>query len=107
MSLQIDGATPLVANWERLGGAAIERDDGAVTTIAAALAHGRQIRLHTSDGGGAATDATFAGPPGDAPVRRVLAACGYQLGQRPVRPGAAPATPPPAAAPASSEDDAE
>ena len=97
VSLQFDGGTPMVANWERMGGGAIERLDGAVTTLTTALVKARRVRLHTSDGGGAAHDADFVGPASDTGVRAVLQACGYTLGSVPDRVAAAPA---PAAAPA-------
>ncbi len=91
LSITFDGGTPLIANWEFISDIALERDDAAVTTIAAALANAKQIKIHTTSITGEPVDAVFTGPPSAAPVNQVLNACGYTLGQVPVR---APAKPP-------------
>lgn len=106
VSLQFDGGTPMGTNWERMGGAALTREDGAVTTLVAAIAHARTIKLHTGDGGAPPRDVAFTGPPSDAPMRQVLAACGYTLGQVPVRASAPAPAPAPTsgAAPTGDED---
>jgi hypothetical protein len=85
VSLTIDDATPLIANWEFPGRGTFEREDGAVTTIVSALVHARTIKLHTLDATGGPIDATFDGPASDAGVVQVLRACGYELGKMPVR----------------------
>ena len=95
VSLQFDGGTPLVDNWEVMGVGMIEREDAAMTTLANGIAHARQIRLHSVASDETAVDHVFAGPASDAPIRRVLAACGFTLGQVPQR---AP-TPAPTATP--------
>lgn len=94
VTLQLDGGTPLTDNWELLGGGAIERSDAAVTTLAAAIARARAIKVRSFDQSGAAIDLSFTGPASDAPIRRVLTACGYVLGQIPARSAPAPAPSP-------------
>ncbi len=83
--LIIDGGTPLIANWEFISGIALEREDAAVTTITSAFAQAKQIKLHTTNLAGEPVDAVFDGPPSAAGLTQVLAACGYTLGQIPVR----------------------
>ena len=95
VTLQVDGGTLLVDNWELIGGGAIERVDAAVSTITAAVARGHAVKLRSFDATGTAIDLNFPGPASDAPIRRVLAACGFTLGQPFVRaPQPAPATAP-------------
>jgi hypothetical protein len=86
VSLTIDGGTPLIDNWEFVPQGAFQRADVAVTTTTAAIAAGKSIKLHTTTTTGEPIDATFAGPPSDASIKAVLAACDYTLGQVPVRP---------------------
>ncbi|QDZ06301.1 hypothetical protein FPZ24_01450 [Sphingomonas panacisoli] len=85
VTLTIDGGTPMGANWEFVEKGAFIRDDMAVTTITAALATSKAIKLATTTAAGVAVNATFAGPPSAAPITKVLAACGYTLGTPPVR----------------------
>lgn len=97
VTLQIDGGALLVDNWELIGGGAIERVDAAVATLTAAIAHGRVVKLRSFDAAGGSIDLSFAGPATDAPIRRVVAACGFTLGQpftRAAQPAAAPAPAP-------------
>lgn len=85
VTLTIDGATPMGANWEFVQQGAFFRDDTGVTTLTTAFAAARSIVLHTTTAAGAPIDATFAGPPSADPVKGVLAACGYTLGVAPAR----------------------
>jgi hypothetical protein len=94
VSLIIDGGTPLIANWEFISGIALEREDAAVTTITTALAHAREIKVHTTNLAGEPIDAVFDGPASTAGLNQVLGTCGYTLGVEPVR-TPAPATPAP------------
>ncbi len=92
VSLQFDGGTPLVDNWEVMGAGLIEREDAAITTLSSGIAHARQIKLHSVSSDEAVVDLVFAGPATDAPIRRVVEACGFVLGQVPQRaPSPAPA----------------
>lgn len=94
VSLILDGGTPLISNWEFISGIALEREDAAVTTITTALAHAREIKIHTTNLAGEPVDAVFDGPASDAGLKQVLATCGYTLGVVPVRaPAAATPTP--------------
>lgn len=85
VTLTIDAATPMGANWEFIEKGAYIREDIAVTTITTAVAAAKTIKLHTTTAAGEPIDASFAGPPSAAPVKAVLAACGYTLGTPPVR----------------------
>ena len=85
VSLQFDGGTPLVDNWEVMGAGLIEREDAAITTLSAGIAHARQIKLHSVASDETVVDLVFAGPATDAPIRRVVEACGFVLGQVPQR----------------------
>jgi hypothetical protein len=96
VSIQVDGAAPLGANWDFPGSGTYIADDQIVTTLTSAIAHAKLIKLRVIDPMNNPIDASFAGPPSEAPVKQVLEACGYVLGQAPIR---APA-PAPKAAPA-------
>jgi hypothetical protein len=93
VSLILDGGTPLIANWEFISGIALEREDAAVTTITAALAHAREIKVHTTNLAGEPVDAVFDGPASPAGLTQVLGTCGYTLGTIPVRTPAPAPTP--------------
>ncbi len=95
VSLQFDGGTPLVDNWEVMDVGLIEREDAAMTTLANGIAHARAIRLHSVASDDTAVDHAFPGPASDAPIRQVLAACGFTLGQVPQRAPVPAATPSP------------
>lgn len=83
VALQFDGGTPMVDNWEVMGVGLIEREQAAMTTLSNGIAHARSIKLHSVDPNDAALDLVFAGPATDAPIRRVVEACGATLGQVP------------------------
>lgn len=85
VSLTFDAGTPMIDNWEFVQQGAFQRDDVGVTTLTTALAAAKTIKLHTTTATGEPVDATFAGPASAAPITAVLAACGYTLGQPPVR----------------------
>jgi hypothetical protein len=91
VSIQADGGATLGTNWEFPGNGAFTAQDAVVTTLSVAIATAKQIKVRAMDPANQPVDAIFDGPPSDAPVRQVLQACGYVLGQVPVR------TPPPAA----------
>jgi hypothetical protein len=85
VSLTFDANTPMIDNWEFVPQGAFQRDDVAVTTLTTALAAAKTIKVHTTTTTGEAVDASFTGPASPAPITSVLAACGYTLGQAPVR----------------------
>jgi len=85
VSLTFDANTPMIDNWEFVPQGAFQRDDVAVTTLTTALAAAKTIKVHTTTTTGEPVDATFAGPASAQPITTVLAACGYTLGQPPVR----------------------
>jgi hypothetical protein len=85
VSLTFDANTPMIDNWEFLPQGAFQRDDMAVTTLTTALASAKTIKVHTTTTTGAPIDASFAGPASAQPITAVLTACGYTLGQPPVR----------------------
>ena len=85
VSLTFDANTPMIDNWEFVQQGAFQRDDVGVTTLTTALASAKTIKLHTTTAAGEPVDATFTGPGSAQPITAVLAACGYTLGQPPVR----------------------
>lgn len=85
VSLTFDANTPMIDNWEFVQQGAFQRDDVAVTTLTTALAAAKTVKVHTTTTTGEPIDATFAGPANAQPITAVLAACGYTLGQPPVR----------------------
>lgn len=85
VSLTFDANTPMIDNWEFAPRGAYQRDDVAVTTLTSAIATAKTIKLHTTTTTGEPVDATFAGPGSAAPITAILTACGYTLGQPPVR----------------------
>jgi hypothetical protein len=85
VSIQVDGAPPFGANWDFPGSGTYVADDQIVTTLTTAIAHAKQIKVHVIDPMNNVVDATFAGPPSEAPIKQVVEACGYTFGQLPVR----------------------
>lgn len=85
VSINIDDGGWLGTNWQFPGTGAFVSDDVIVTNLAAMLAHARQVRVRAIDPAEGVVEEVFAGPPGDAPVRAVLGACGYELGKLPAR----------------------
>lgn len=100
VSVNVDDGGWLGTNWQFPGKGAFVSDDTIVTYLAAMLAHGKAVRLRVIGPDDVPVEATFAGPPGDAPIRTVLTACGYELGKVPARSLPKPAP----AQPAASED---
>ncbi|WP_174296620.1 hypothetical protein [Sphingomonas bacterium] len=99
VSLRFDDGTALIDNWELLGAGAIEREERAMATLTMGIAHARRISLRTVDHAGAPLDVSFEGPASEAPIRRVVEACGQVLGKvappsPDLAPPADPATPP-------------
>ena len=93
VSIKADDDGWLGTNWQFPGTGAFISQDAAVSNLAVVIAHGKTIRVHVIDPSDAPVDAEFTGP-GEAPVRQVLAACGYQFGVAPPRlPTPAPAQP--------------
>lgn len=94
VSIAADGGAPLGTNWQFPGSGAFISDDVIVTNLAVVIAHGKAIRVRVIDPANKAVDASFTGP-GEAPVRQVLSACGYDFGVAPPRsPAPAPAPTP-------------
>lgn len=85
VSIQIDGEPALGANWEFPGRATLVRDEAIVTTLSAAIARAKQIKIRIIDPQDQPILATLSGPPSAAPIKQVLEACGYVLGQVPAR----------------------
>ncbi|GAA0314470.1 hypothetical protein GCM10009087_26100 [Sphingomonas oligophenolica] len=95
VSIAIDGGAALGANWDFPGRGAVVSDETIVTNLTLAIAHGKVIKVHAIDPAEKTMDATFAGPPSDAPIRQVVEACGYTFGVVPVREAVPPAAPNP------------
>ncbi|WP_242137777.1 hypothetical protein [Sphingomonas sp. TREG-RG-20F-R18-01] len=97
VSMNIDDNGWLGSNWQFPGSGAFTSQDAIVTTLAAQIAHGKAIKVRVINPDNTPVDVTFTGPATDAPVKRVLSACGYELGVVPARsavPVAAPAAKP-------------
>ncbi len=103
VSMNVDDNGWLGSNWQFPGSGAFTSQDTIVTTLAAQLAHGKAIKVRVINPDNTPVDATFAGPATDAPVKRVLSACGYELGVVPAR-SAVPVAPA-AAKPASPDEE--
>ena len=95
VSITVDGGTPLGTNWDFPGRGAVISDSAVVTNLTVAIAHGKTIKVHVIDPSEKAMDATFAGPPGEAPIKQVVESCGYTFGVVPEAQAAPPATPTP------------
>lgn len=93
VTVTIDAQPPITDVWEvpDTGAGMFVRDGTTVTALTSAISKAKLIRIHTTDIAGAPVDASFAGPPSDAPIRQVLAACGYALGVVPPLRAPAPA----------------
>ena len=107
VSIKADDDGWLGTNWQFPGTGAFISEDRIVTNLAVVIAHGKAIHVRAMSPDNVAVDATFTGP-GEAPVRKVLTACGYDFGVVPPR-SAVPLPPvardPSAAKPAEAEED--
>lgn len=84
VSLSFDGGPPVEFGWEFPGTAAFVRDAPQVTALTIEMARAKTIKVHAMSIANTAVDATFDGPATDAPVKAVLEACSYTLGQVPI-----------------------
>jgi hypothetical protein len=100
VSINVDDGGWLGTNWHFPGNGAFVSDDVVVTNLTAMIAHGKTIRVRAIGPDDSVVEATFVGP-GETPIRRVLAACGYAFGLAPQR----AAVVAPAAAPKPDADD--
>ena len=86
VSMSFDGGPPVALAWEFPGTAAFVRDTPSVTALTIEMAKARAIKVEALSTAGTTVSATFDGPGGDAPIKAVLTACGYTLGEVPVAP---------------------
>ncbi|WP_010183350.1 hypothetical protein [Sphingomonas sp. PAMC 26605] len=86
VSINVDDGGWFGTNWQFPGSGAFISDDVVVTNLTTMIAAGKSIRVRVIDPDNKPVDAVFAGP-GPAPIRQVLAACGYELGKAPARAG--------------------
>ena len=84
VALRFDNGAANEAEWEFRASAAFTSNDAVVTSLTLQLAKAKQIRVETTNAGNFGVAAVFDGPASDAPIRQVLDACGYVLGQVPV-----------------------
>ena len=96
VTIAVDGAAPIPADWQFPGRAAVISDPAMVTALTVAMANAQQITVSTTDSAGAVS-ASVPGPAGNPSLAAVLTACGYTLGQVPAptaspTPGASPTT---------------
>ncbi len=86
VAMSFDGGPAVEFLWEFPGTAAFVRDGPQVTALTIEMAKAKVIKVRTMTIANTAVEATFDGPASDAPVKAVLAACGYTLGQVPIEP---------------------
>jgi hypothetical protein len=84
VSINVDDGGWLGTNWQFPGNGAFISDDVVVTNLTTMIAQGKSIKVRVIDPDGKPVDAVFAGP-GQAPIRQVLTACGYEFGKAPPR----------------------
>ena len=84
VSIKADDDGWLGTNWQFPGTGAFISQDVIVTNLAVVIAHGKTIHVRAIDPNDAVVEADFVGA-GEAPIRKVLAACGYQFGVAPPR----------------------
>lgn len=84
VSVSFDGGPPVTLDWEFPGTAAFVRDTPSVTALTIEMAKAKAIRVEAMSTAGTNVAATFDGPGSDAPVKAVLTACGYTLGEVPL-----------------------
>ncbi|MEN2787336.1 hypothetical protein ACFOKI_04085 [Sphingomonas qilianensis] len=91
VALRFDNGAANGYDWQFRAFAAFTSNDTVVTSLTLQLAKAKQIKVETTNASNFRFEAVFDGPPGDAPIRQVLQACGYVLGQVPVMPAPVPA----------------
>lgn len=99
VSINVDGNGWFGTNWQFPGNGAFVSDDVIVSNLAVMIAQGKSIHVRVIDPQEKVVEAHFTGP-GEAPIRQVLSACGYDYGKPPPRapapaPGAGTAADPP------------
>lgn len=99
VAVSFDGGAPYPYKWEFPANATFVREAGIVTTLAMLSARAQRIGISTASATGEPVSASFPGP-GEARVKAVLAACGYQLGVVPTLAAAPAAAAPTATSPA-------
>lgn len=95
VSINVDDGGWLGTNWQFPGTGAFISNDVIVSNLAVTIAHGKSIRVRVIDPEEKVVEAQFVGP-GEAPIRQVLSACGYEFGKAPPRGPATTATAVPA-----------
>ncbi|MFC3579353.1 hypothetical protein [Sphingomonas hylomeconis] len=91
VALRFDNGAANGYDWQLRSYAAYTSNDAVVTSLTLQLAKAKQIKVETTSASNFRFEAVFDGPPTDAPIRQVLQACGYVLGQVPVFAQPAPA----------------
>ena len=91
VALRFDNGAANEYDWQFRAVAAYTSNDAVVTSLTLQLAKAKHIKVETTNASNFRFEAVFDGPPSDAPIRQVLQACGYVLGQVPVMPAPAPA----------------
>jgi hypothetical protein len=99
VTMRFDNGPGVPFDWEFPGPGAFVRTPYAVTTLTVMMTRAKSVQIETTNGMNFAVQASFPVAGADAPIRRVLAACGYKFGVSP-----APPPPPPVADPAADGD---
>ena len=95
VGLRFDSGAVNEYPWQFRAAAAFISDDAAVVSLTQQLARAKLVKVETTNAANYRVAALFDGPASDAPIRQVLAACGYAIGVGPVP----QSTPTPAAKP--------
>lgn len=83
VALRFDDGPAMEFDWEFRRKAAFIADTPAVTALTVALAKARRVTVATTSEANFRFEATFDSAGAAAPIGRVLAACGYRLGEVP------------------------
>ncbi|QQV76419.1 hypothetical protein H5J25_13195 [Sphingomonas aliaeris] len=83
VGLRFDNGPAIAYDWQFQGRVAYNADAPAVTALTMFLSKAKAVQVETTTASNFAFMATFDAPKTDAPIRQVLSACGYTLGQVP------------------------
>ena len=91
VGVRFDGGFANTYSWQAAGNGLYVSDPDAVTALTSLLVKAKAVAVETTNASDFAVQASFAGPGGDAMIRKVIGACGYTLGDVPPLPPAPPA----------------
>jgi hypothetical protein len=83
VGLRFDNGPAIAYDWQFQGRVAYNAEAAAVTALTTFLSKAKAVQVETTTASNFAFMAMFDAPKTDAPIRQVLSACGYTLGQVP------------------------